>query len=62
MSRYPCPHCGTDSQTFADARAHVAKCPRLGQLGGDLELAVLQKRMTLEEAEAEQARRPKLRL
>lgn len=59
---YPCPHCSAPSPTFADARAHVAKCPRLLALGGDLEMKVRDGRMTLTAAEAEQATREPLRL
>lgn len=62
MATYPCPYCSTPFSTFAGARAHLCRCPRLQALGGDLESAVLAGRMTIEAAEAEQAARPKLRL
>jgi hypothetical protein len=59
---YPCPWCHAESPSFAEARWHVAKCPRLQALGLDLETKVRAGKMTLGAAEAEQARRPVLRL
>lgn len=64
MTNYPCPYCRAAHSSYRDQRAHVADCPevkrRLRALGTDLEAAVGAGSMTLEAAEAEQAKRPGL--
>lgn len=61
---YRCPYCGRKSATFDSAKRHGPVCPvvkeRLDNIGLDLVMRVARREMTLEEAEAEQAKRPGL--
>lgn len=54
--------CGAVSGSFGEAVKHRAGCPRLKGVGQDLELRVRAGKLSIEEAEAEQAKRPGLRL
>lgn len=58
----PCKWCGETSASFIKARKHRQQCPRLLALGFDLEARVRDGKLTLAAAEAEQAKRPELRL
>lgn len=57
-----CQWCGWPSPGFISARDHRKRCPRLLALGFDLEGQVRMGTMTIERAEAEQAKRPALKL
>jgi hypothetical protein len=54
--------CGAASDSFREAVVHRASCPRLRNVGFDLELKVRAGKLSIEDAEAKQASRPQLRL
>lgn len=66
MTNYPCPFCRAPHRSFAAEQQHLAACPerkrRLDRLGLDLAHKVQSGAMKLEAAEAEQAKRPEIRL
>lgn len=59
---YTCQWCGGHSASWSAANHHLNHCPRLTALGFDLETKVKTRKMTIEEAEAEQAARKVIRL
>lgn len=57
-----CEWCGANSRTFIKARAHRKLCPVVLALGFDLETKVRNGKLTLVQAQEQQAQRPELQL